>query len=497
MNTSVHPLDAEEIERRLESLVFMVLTCRRSVEAPAQALSRHPRPVQIRFLSSVEFIASTSVELAFNFCMFAIPALSVIDEKDWQDWILHLMDIYDERGVLQCIVAMQKVQEYVQAHCQGQEGVLFEDIARVIQPFVCGLNGRPLRLATYEHAYTDTETLYLPPKVDQLASKEENYRLYKAMAVHLWAQTWFGTWRLPVSALVRGFPDADRALRLFHALETLRLDARIARELPGISREMQALRRTAGALPGSALWQQATDRLQRPEASVSDSGDLLAGLYREGSMPDVVCYQGKLAPERTEEAMALRQRREALALQDVLSVIAKEHGMDRTESLALEEGEQEAFEARRVPDSDWPEGFRVELRFHGEPVSPTPDVQQLLESVLQDFGDIPAAYLQAAGYGKYRASADQHARGGASPARDENTHLYDEWDHVRQHYRKEWCLLRERDVHPIRRKDGRPHRPMAYRPPLPLPHCRPGTGHDPPPPGTRTVCPRNPGARTR
>ena len=63
-----------------------------------------------------------------------------------------------------------------------------------------------------------------------------------------------------------------------------------------------------------------------------------------------------------------------------------------------------------------------------------------------------ATTLQAAGDGKYRASGEQHTREGASPARGQNTHLYDEWDHMRQHYRKDWCLLQERDVHPV--QDG-------------------------------------------
>ena len=73
-----------------------------------------------------------------------------------------------------------------------------------------------------------------------------------------------------------------------------------------------------------------------------------------------------------------------------------------------------------------------------------------MESVLQDFGDIPPELLEAAGHGRYRVDRGQGAEQGSRPSSEDNAHLYDEWDHVRQHYRKEWCLLRERDVHPVR-----------------------------------------------
>jgi len=447
MSPASQPMTADQLEERLEALVYMVLNSRRSVDEPASFLAGLPRASQERFLASVALIGATSMELAYNFCTFAPPTLELVDEVDWHDWVLHIMDTYDQSGVLRCIVAMQRVKEYIQARRCSRQGVAFDEVSRVLASFVCGLSGRMLRLAVGDATYTDTETLYLPPRLDRFRGRDDNYRLYKAMAVHLWAQTWFGTWRGSVAAVADAFQDRDQALRLLHALETLRLDACLARELPGVSREMQRLREEEGAVLPSTPWQEAVRRLQDPAATVEHSAQLLEGLYAQGIEPRAVCYQGVLLPERTEQAMRVRQKREGEALRDALDLIAEEHAQARAGGDT--EGEPEPFEALPIPDDDWPQGYRVELRLHGQPVTPSHDVQQLLTSIAQDFGNIPAEYLEAAGAGPYRAGPERGREGGAVVG-DDQAHLYDEWDHGRQQYRKEWCLLKERDVHPVR-----------------------------------------------
>ena len=76
-----------------------------------------------------------------------------------------------------------------------------------------------------------------------------------------------------------------------------------------------------------------------------------------------------------------------------------------------------------------------------------------MNSIAQDLGAIPPDYLVPAGDGGY-APAD--AASAARRAEDvwkgtyheEGADLYPEWDHGRQHYRKNWCVMREIDVTP-------------------------------------------------
>ena len=89
-----------------------------------------------------------------------------------------------------------------------------------------------LRIVTDEETFTDTESLFLPEAVDEFPDPDQNFTLYKLTAVHLWAQTWYGTWRFQVlEKLMRQF-DTDRVLPIFNRLECLRLDACLARGAP-------------------------------------------------------------------------------------------------------------------------------------------------------------------------------------------------------------------------------------------------------------------------
>ena len=74
-------------------------------------------------------------------------------------------------------------------------GVTFDDISGVLELFVRGLSGRALKLESGEEIYTDTGTLYLPARVARLADREQNFRLFKAMAAHQWTQTYYGSFR--------------------------------------------------------------------------------------------------------------------------------------------------------------------------------------------------------------------------------------------------------------------------------------------------------------
>ena len=78
------------------------------------------------------------------------------------------------------------------------------------------------------------------------------------------------------------------------------------------------------------------------------------------------------------------------------------------------------------------------------------EMQTLMASILQDLGEIPPEYLVAGGDGGYvrnrliRDPADVWK----GVYHEEGALLYNEWDYRRQHYRKNWCVLRELDVHP-------------------------------------------------
>ncbi|MDE2090032.1 MAG: hypothetical protein KGJ12_08440, partial [Gammaproteobacteria bacterium] len=460
------PLTAEQVEERLDQFLEPVLSSRRTAAAPARGLTGFDRARQEFVLRWVGIIASSNAEMAFQVASHAAQALKVMDEKAMEGWIIHAMDVYDKAGLHSAVAALKEIESYARELRARASGLVFEEVSRVLEAFVRGLSGRPLKLEAAEQIYTDTETLFLPAIVSRFPRREDNFRLYKAVTVHLWAQTWFGTWRMSLAQAAAGFGDAARAVRAFHALEILRLDACIARELPGVHRDMNALRAALGeeAPPSSPVWYQAAEILSRPGAGVEESYRWLPRVYAE-ELPRPLSYQGGLYPERVEQQMALRREREKQAFRVALAKLLDERRAPREPSPIADERDKapRRFELheQRQEDAEQPDGFIYELWLDGQPVVPPEDVKGLMESIIQDLGEIPDDYLVPAGDGAYHAV--EHAQRDPKDVwkgmyHEEGAFLYNEWDYERRHYRKNWCVLREIDVHP--RQDDFPARTL-------------------------------------
>ena len=437
----------QQIHDRLFGLVEMVLFGPRNVRETARQLAGRPLSQQQLFIDGVELIARNSVELAYFFCELAVPALEQLPAARWQGWVVQLMDCYDSNGLSAATgeMEMQKVERYVESLRGSENSVPFDEARRVLEPFLIGLNGRSLRLvADPERVFTDTESLFLPELVSKFADRDDNFRLYKAMLVHQWAQSWYGSWRHSLSQALTRFDDADVALALFHGLERVRLDGCICRDLPGMGREMAALRELQGEPPTTGAWRAAVQRLQRAEASVDDSLQLLGELYGQLDAPPACCYQGELRPELTEPVLQSRQ----LADKDQLALLLRDLLDEHNTAHADADADTLAFSIDQGDDPEGPDGIKVELILGDESLPISPGVQDLLNSIVQDIGDIPEEYLQAAGSGELADSAEGANSDPVAPLDDQQCVSYDEWDHVRGQYRKQWCLLQEREAQP-------------------------------------------------
>jgi nitric oxide reductase NorD protein len=433
------------------------LSSRRTAAGPARDLAAFPTREQGFVLHWGAVIARDNAELAYQFTAFAPRGLRLMDLDAMESWLLYAMDLYDKKGQTPAIRAFQDVEGFAANMQERLAGVALEDVSPVLERFVCGLNGRPLKIALAERCHTDTESIFLPGVVGRLPEKEANFRLYKAMTVHQWAQGWYGTWRgnLLLEVLEReAIPPA--AIDLFHALETVRLDACLERDLPGLHRDMQALRLAldAAGSPQDADWQGLVRPLRDPDARVRDTLALWASLAGQPAPP--CCYRGDLLPEVVRARMQVRAALERNSFRIALARLIEEQddrppGEDREDAETLPETAAR-LGARAKEDPDMPEGITYELFLDGKPVAPPEDVVSTMESIIQDLGEIPPEYLVAAGPGLYKRGLAGEARDAdtawAGTYHEEGAFAYDEWDHSRAHHRKGWCVLREHEVKP-------------------------------------------------
>jgi nitric oxide reductase NorD protein len=315
-------------------------------------------------------------------------------------------------------------------------GVRLVALARVLELVLRGLAGRALRVEPGPDTYTDTETVFLPEAIDAAPTRAANERLYKALAVHHWAQTRYGTFNADLDLALAGFASRERGLAWINLLEALRLEACLRRGYPGLARLLSSLRPPlAGALARAA------DTLADPDASVGDS-IRLAHTLANGDPPAAFPYLGSLHPDRVDTVRAARVAKERRALHRELAKIREARAVEGA-------GETERTPASGVEVETSFDTLQFKLEVEGERVVPPPAVAALVRSIVQDFGAVPPGYLVAAGPAKYSPDAEPGGDGAAhAAAHAEDGFLYDEWDFQRRDYRKDWCVAFEADVPP-------------------------------------------------
>ncbi|MGB5260299.1 MAG: hypothetical protein WBO34_07220 [Gammaproteobacteria bacterium] len=456
LQTSDMPLIAAQLEERLD--IHMISLG--AAEEPARALAEFPREQQDFVLHWASIVTRTSSGMALNFVSHVCPALRLMDTDGVEAWLLACMDIYDTKGLHPAVAMFKDVENFAREYQARTTGVAFENVVNVLEMFVHGLNGRRLKIECSDAAWTDTETVFLPASVARYEAREDNFQLYKAMVVHQWAQTWFGTWRIQPEEVFGRFPDRDWAVACFHVLETLRLDARIRTTLPGVYRLLERFRKDS-RMELSGDWQAAAEHLSKPGAGVEDTlvwlqrlvGTAVPGpvLYQGVMKPDVVDKVRKARMETDRQSFRLHMMRLEQDLLDAQDEVEEQFETGEDESSEAADERRLPFELREIKSDEHPDGFVFEMELDGKPIEPPENVRGTIASIFQDIGDIPDDYLYAAGEGAYHAQAigEQSAEDvWKGTYHEEGAFLYNEWDYERQNYRKNWAVLRELEVSP-------------------------------------------------
>lgn len=416
-------LFAHELEERLDRLLF-ASPSHRSIERLAQSLESLPRAQQELALHWAGVAAQTYAEIGYLIASLAPSVLVELSEHDFAAWVLRGLDVYDKQGLRPAMAALRDVEGF-RAEREGRACARFSEVEARIGRFVQGLSGRPLAVKSAPTAYTDTETIFLPERIGHFAAREENLRLYRALAVRLWAQTRFGTFRVDLVAALAAHEARETALAWLSWLEAARLEACIARELPGLARE---LRRWREDWPHAM--QAALPELMAPGAEVAVSLAWLDRLMAQGAVPPAPTLLGTLAPEAARQVRKTRIARETEILRRAIS------------SLRAAAGRKGATQGEITLARN--ETGALEIRLDGEAVALELEAQQAAESLVQDLGTLPPEALTPAGEGAWSPCA-ANAQGGEPEAMQDRRadHYYDEWDHQRQAYRRGWCHLYE------------------------------------------------------
>lgn len=432
-NTQVMSNEAfDALEERLEHLLAAATSSRRTASGPAQKLATRPPEEQQLVLHWVEVAARTNPEMAFQLANHAAQALSLLSQRHFRAWIVAALDAYDRKGLAAGVALLKSPDTFVEEDLQTSHAASLSELSGFLEKFVLGLGGRPLNIQASESPYTDTETIFLPPLIDQETTPELNRLLYRRLVAHLWGMTRFGSFFPELDHHLSQWPDRNRAILIYGTLENRRIHTLLADRLPGLFGQVAALSSL------SEPWNQAFAAVETLDSTRNISLDWLNELYSLTlPLPDMPFHYGTFQADTALKVMSRRLDKEITLFRHLLGQ------MQKTELGKLELCR--ATDSPHLPEA--PEnGMHFSLLLDGVLLEPPESMQRLARSIIQDIGYLPPELSHPASSGGGDLSqttipATNEVWSGTY--HEEGAFLYDEWDHLRQDYRKGWCALRE------------------------------------------------------
>ena len=430
-----------QIQMKLELHLEPILSAQKGVIEPAKNLCLFSMQDQERFIETVGNICDTNMELAYKFCHHGIESLKHLEESQWDNWIEEILDCFDNDGIDKSVKFMDSVLLYAGSLNGSPTSAEFSEFSKTIESLLTGLNGRPLKVEISDEIYTDTETVYLPERVSSEKTKEENFNLIKASAIHLWAQTYYGTWRINKEDF-NVYENREKAIKAYHLLETIRLDEKIKKELPGVGRIIEKLNPKKKLISISKEFSYAVNILSNNTSSYKDSINLIDSVLKDIDKVPNSSYAGNLKLESVVSVSDERKNQDKINFEKALEELHEQWREVQEvpdESSKDENNNEKTFSVSKEDDNN---EYDIALEFGESSITPPDNIKQIMDSIIQDFGEIPEDYLEPAGDGGYNSDTkNEETNNNYDNLSYEFT--YNEWDHATQKYRKDWCKLNE------------------------------------------------------
>ena len=443
-------LTADLIQERLDEMLDAVLSSGRNTARSAEQLALCDPTQQAFVLHWLDVIVRTNSELGFQFVVHVPRALAKLDLEQVEKWLINAMDVYDQQGLYPGSQALAGVDDFLEMQGQNECAArLDEPATSILSHYLRGLSARPLRVKTAEAAWTDTETVYLPAFINEFEDPEKNATLYRLTATQLWAQIHYGTFRREnpkaptLSETLDAYADPERARTLFQSLEQVRLEACVRRAFPGLARQMDEINQSADTDRAKTF--ELASSLLDPDATVRDTLALLDELYEDHpELPPLPPWAGRIDIARAEKVSQARAERENRQLAKAISELL-------TSANDINEAPEEITLEKVASSGQQPGEADSFVITAGDQTFEAPEeLNDLLGSMQLDFEalSIPASSATT-GSQNYDPNAQpdtSDASEDVDTESDQAVYLYDEWDFRRRHYRKDWCVLRERDM---------------------------------------------------
>lgn len=411
---SKNSIEIDSIKLRLNDALDAVLSEARNCENQALEISSLNRDQQDFTLYWLDIIVKTNCELGYQFITNISEALRQINLDQARAWIIQALHIYDHRGLYPSSKFLNSFKEYL-LHINDSSTVLLDaKISMVLSYYFKGLSGIALTLEKNERAYISMATLYLPQKINFFKTYEDNFTTYQLIVLLLWAQTKFRTFKTPTSLShkiikdINNFPNRNKAVKIFEILEGIRLEENIKRNFPGIAKKITRLRKSCDR--ENYEWTEEISPLLQIEASVYDSLKLTKKIY---SSCDKIYPSLPWTPSinfiSSKKNIDLNLKNYDSSKNQIRKTTAQDH------SLTTPTFTEPFKKFSEIPTNFSSENESTELNSLAQS-NFVSDLHSKLENTVCDKEE---------------------------KQENEDSFIYDEWDHLRNDYRKAWCSLKE------------------------------------------------------
>ena len=420
-------LFAHEIEARLDEILLLKLRQRSATDVAAR-LEALARDRQERVLHWVGVAAQAANELGWLIAAEAAAHGAELGD-DLDGWVRAGLAAHDREGLGAARDALRRAAaEQRETERRPAQGVAFGEVEARLARFLQALDGRPLRLASATTAWTDSETLWLPERLERAADANGNRRLYTVLAVQLWAQARFGSFNVDPEPELALWPDRTAALAWFALFEAMRLEMRLEQELSGLARDIRLLR---GPWPADLV--AAAEDLARPAATAADSLAWVAERRRVGAGgTPIFAHLTGFDPLAARRLRAVRIARDSATLRRALNILRANDPQTRG-GAGDDSHPPLAAEGETVP---------ADLQA-GDIQALPPDAQAAAQSLAQDLDGMPLEILKPAGPGAWQPEERDAGESAVAAVAGKPDAVYDEWDYRRAAWRRDWCHLYE------------------------------------------------------
>ena len=487
-------MDLDEQKRTFYQLVFPSHPNDWEVEEAMELLAGIPAEYRRALLAHVPTIWPISHSLCFSFLGEGARGVSRCPVELLPEWVRQILCRYEEAGLRAARDFMDDIEKNFLEPLHGNAGVAVDEIRGAMVPYLRGVSGLDLDLAAdvQGRLWTDTRTIFVPGRQRLFAERGDNLLFLRFTIILQWGYIADGSFRRrpgeqdldvlatrygtrpeqgAIDAYLSCFPVPARAGQLFLLFELPRVFSLIRRQLPGLVRAVQPL---CQRLLAQQRGDEVVDRLRSillapvPVSTAADcdrhddeeSGalarfpdfyDRLADCGADGDRllalvvgePDFIAARRRIEQTREEDRELFISRLAGWLEESSSPGQAEEKGPGGTgeaDSMILT-----AKTGDRVQEKE----VAPRLSLSAEMELP-PELAALRQRIEADLGEVPASYIQAAagmaGQGRNLAGA---AATDGQPLPTATSFVYDEWDYRRAGYRKDWCVLIEKELPPV------------------------------------------------